>query len=223
MPESRGRKHKQNKPAAQNHRARTPAVTRLTIFGRLAAIILGFATLIGVPAAVISFWPRMTVIPAGLFDESNAYSQTFAVTNTGFLPFEDIHMGLGICSIDTVKHDFYVTEGNYDAGGPHMLFSAPSWQTPELRRDEPFVVVLTDSLNIATDKYRAEHPRVLGGTQMMSPLKAANAIFAVSFKPWPSPWHIRYRYRFVAEEQPNGRMMWRAVPLSWQEIKLPRA
>jgi hypothetical protein len=55
----------------------------------------------------------------------------------------------------------------------------------------------------------------------MSPLKAMNAIFAVSFKPWPWPKYIRYRYRLVAKEEPNGKIMWRAVPLSWKEIKFP--
>jgi hypothetical protein len=145
MPESRGRKHQSAKPTSQNQRPMKSTGARLSIVGRLTAVILGVSTLIGVPAAVIVFWPRMTVTPAGLFDESNAYSQTFTITNTGFLAFEDIHMGLGICSIETVKKDFHVSEGNCDAGGPYVLFTAPSWQTPELRRDETFVVVLTDS------------------------------------------------------------------------------
>jgi hypothetical protein len=56
---------------------------------------------------------------------------------------------------------------------------------------------------------------------MMSPLKFMNAIFAVSFKVWPFPWYTRNRYRFVVDEQPNGKMMWRAVPLTWKEIKFP--
>jgi hypothetical protein len=127
----------------------------------------------------------MTVAASGLFDESNAYSETFTVANTGFLSFEDIHIGIGICSIETTKHDFVVTGNNCDRNYPHLLFSAPSWQTPELRRDESFSVVLTDSLNITTDRFRVEHPNVIAGTQMMSPLKSANIIFRVSFKPWP--------------------------------------
>ena len=82
--------------------------------------------------------------------------------------------------------------------------------------------VLTDALNAATDKYRVEHPKTVLCTQMMSPLKAMNLIFRVSFMPWPWPKYIAFRYRFVAEEQPNGKMLWRAVPLAWREIKLPQ-
>jgi hypothetical protein len=188
---------------------------------RLFAIVLGLATLLGVPAAVIAFWPRMTVSAVGLFDEGNAYSEIFTVANAGFLSFEDVHIGIGLCSIDTEKHDFLVTPNMCAQNDPHMLFTGPSWHTPELRRDEPFSVVLTDALNIATDKYRAEHPNVFAGMQMMSPLLAANIIFRVSFKPWPWPQYISKRYRFVAKLEPNGKMLWRAVPLSWMEIKLP--
>jgi hypothetical protein len=189
---------------------------------RVTAVILGVSTIVGVPAAVIAFWPRMTVVPSGLVEETNAYSQIFTVTNTGFLPFEDMHMGLGICSIETEKHDFFISGDNCDAGGPRLLFTGSSWQTPELRRDEPFTVVLTDALNTPTDRFRSEHPNVVLGTQMMSRLKAMNALFAVSFKPWPWPWHIRFRYRFVASEQPNGKVIWRSVPLSWKDIDLPK-
>jgi hypothetical protein len=143
------------------------------------------------------------------------------ISNTGFLPFEDVHIGFGICSIETEKHDFLVTPNMCADNDPRLLLSAPSWFTPELRRNEPFSIVLTDSLNIATDQYRATHPRVVGGSQMMSPLKAANIIFHIAFKPWPWPRAMALRYRFVAKQEPNGAMLWRAVPLSWIEIKLP--
>jgi hypothetical protein len=187
----------------------------------LIAIILGGATLIGVIPVVIIFWPRMTVAPSGLFDDSNAYSETFTMTNTGFLPFENVRAGIGLCSIETEKHDFGVTPNNCDETGPHLLLGLPKWETPELRRDESLPIVLTDVLNTATDEWRANHPNVISSLQMISGLSAANIIVSVVFQPWPFTKILRYKYRFVAEKQSNGKMMWRAVPLSWINVKLP--
>ena len=137
---------------------------------KLIAVVMGLATLLGVPAAVIAFWPRMIVTPSGLFDESNAYSETFTVANTGFLPFENVLIGIGICSIETTKKDFAVTANNCTDDSPRLLIGGgPSWTTQELRRDEPFSVILSDVLTVTTDKYRAEHPNEIGGFQMMSP------------------------------------------------------
>jgi hypothetical protein len=198
-----------------------PAKAKSTTFGRLIAIILGIATLVGVPGALAAFWPRMTATPFGLFDESNAYSETFTVANTGFLALEDVQIGIGICTIQTEKHDFTVSPNNCEGDFAHMLIGAPSWETPELRRDEPFSIVLSDALNVATDKYRKAHPSVIAGWHMLSELKSANVILVVSFKPWPLPQRTIRSFRFVTEEQPNGKMMWRSVPMSWKEIKLP--
>jgi hypothetical protein len=220
MPVSRRRKRNKPKTKTSISQPETSG-TKQAIVSRLTAILLGAATLVGGAAAVITFWPRMTVTPSGLFDESNAYSETFTIANTGFLALEDVQIGVGICTIDTAKHDFFVSPNNCDQTGPHMLIGGPSWETPELRRDEPFSIVLSDGLNVATDKWRAAHPNVIAGFQMMSELTAANVIVAVTFKPWPLSWQITNRYRFVAEQQSNGKMMWRAVPLSWRNIKLP--
>jgi hypothetical protein len=163
----------------------------------------------------------MTVTPTALFDESNAYSETFIAANTGFLPFEDVQLGVEICSIETEKHDFSVSPNNCDPSANHIVIAGPPWWTPELRRDEPFSIVLSEGLNVASPKYRAAHPNVIAGFQMMSELKAANLIVVATFKPWPYPKPVTFNYRFVAEEQPNGKMMWRSVPFSWTNIKLP--
>jgi hypothetical protein len=220
MPVSKGRKRKPPKLEPASTKPTPPAKRMWTPARQLMAIVLGAATLIGGISAVLFFWPRMTVTPSGLFDDSNAYSETFIVANTGFLAFEDMQVGIGICSIDTAKHDFGVTPNNCEGDSAHILIGGPSWEAAELRRDEPFSIVLSDGLNVATEKYRAEHPNVISGFQMMSDLKAANVIVVVTFKPWPAWWKIHRSFRFVAEEQSNSKMMWRAVPLSWQKIEL---
>jgi hypothetical protein len=130
--------------------------------------IVSASVIVGLVAFVVGFWPRMTVTPSGLFDESNAYSETFTVANTGFLPFEDVQIGIGICTIETAKHDFSVSPNNCEGDSPRFRIGGPPWWTPQLRRDETFSIVLSEGLNVATEKYRAAHPTVIGGFQMMS-------------------------------------------------------
>lgn len=189
-----------------------------TVANKLFAGVLAVCTILG----AIVLWPRMTATPSGLFDPSNAYSETFTVANTGFLSFKEMQIGIGLCAIETVKKDFFVTGDHCAGNDPHFMMSGLAWATPELRRDETFSITLSDVLTLATEKYRADHPGVVGDTKMLSPLRAANIILKVTSKPWPWFWQTSFNYRFVAEEQPNQQIMWRAVPLSWKDINLPK-
>jgi hypothetical protein len=101
MPVRKGRKPKPSKGKMPRENPAPPLPSkRWSPLGRLVEIGLAIATLIGAPAAVVAFWPRLTVTASGPFDESNAYSETFTVTNTGFLAFEDVNVGIGFCAIE---------------------------------------------------------------------------------------------------------------------------
>jgi hypothetical protein len=189
-----------------------------TLTKKLVAGFLAGCTALG----VIVLWPRMSATVSGPFDPSNAYSETFTIANAGFFPFMETRIGIGLCSIETETPKFLVYGDPCAGNDAHLLMSGLAWAVAELRRDETFSVALTDVLTPATEKYRAAHPGAIGGTKMMSPLKAANIILKVMTKPWPGFWEISYRYRFVAEEQPNQQIMWRAVPLSWKDGKIPK-
>jgi hypothetical protein len=221
MGKSKGPRNKSSKKQPQTQKAITPVKAKREWFRQAWAMILTIATLIGAPAAVVAFWPRMTVTAVGLHDESNAYSETFTIANIGFLQFKEVKVGIRLCNIETANNDVGMIPKGCPEGGPRMLLGGPSWRTPELRRDEPFSIILSDELNMATDKYRAEHPTTIWSAKMMSALKAANVILVVFFRPWPMWFEIERDFRFVAEEQSDGKMMWRAVPLSWEKVDLP--
>src|ERR1700722_2020267 len=138
--------------------------------------VLETGTILG----AIVLWPRMTATPSWLFDPSNAYSETFTIANTGFLFFKQVRIGIGLCAIETVEKDFFVTGDHCAGNDPHFMMSGMAWSTPELRRDETFSVTLSDVLTVATEKYRADHPGVVGDTKMLSPLRAANIILKVT-------------------------------------------
>jgi hypothetical protein len=186
-----------------------------------------FAIVLGAYVTAIALVPTLSAAASGPFDESNAYSETFTVTNIGVLPLEDVNIGIGPCALDTEKSDFYVSPNNCSRDIPYMLIGDPAWEAPELARNEPFSVTLTDQMNEPTDKYRAVHPKVIASWKTLSKLKGANVVVVVSYRPWPLPANIHIPYiltstrmtrgfRFVAAEQPNDKVMWKPVPLSWR-------
>lgn len=183
-------------------------------FGKMFSV---FVTAMGLAAAVVTFWPRLTVSPSGLYDEQNPYSEIFTVLNTGFLPLYDVTIAIGFCSFETEKrNDLTFSNNNCDGGLPHIRLSTPWWETKQFLRDEPFSVTLTDALNVATDTYKSTHPNVIMGFKLLSRLKRADAIVIVAYRPMLYPWLVQSAFRFLAEEQPNGKLLWKSIPLSWQ-------
>jgi len=190
---------------------------------RIWAIIAAFAVVVGLPGSIFAIWPRMTISTNGPFDEANAYSESFTATNTSFVPLRGFNIAIGFCDIKTATDDFTVINNCVnDQHLPHMLIGDPNWNAPILARDEPFTITLTDEITTPTEKYRTLHPRVISGWKTISALKGANAVVIATYRPWIIPcwswiseWVCVKRARFIAEEQPNGKVMWRSVPLSW--------
>jgi hypothetical protein len=197
----------------------------------------GAAIVVSLIAGVIYLcWPMVNVTASGLFDENNPYSETFTVQNIAVLrSLTKVNVTIGICKMEYAPSALgtrIITEGcpnNFTAA----RMGHPAWFTPELAAGEPFAVVLTSLLTIETAEYRATHPNVIMSSQTMAPFRAANIIVFVDYVPWLQklawgPWarlvaqqYMPFRFRFIAEEQPNHKMMWRAVPLSWKDIRLP--
>ena len=133
------------------------------------------------------------------------------------MPLYDVQIHIGFCSFETEKkYDLMFSENNCDDGFPAMRLSTPWWEAKQLLRDEPFSVTLTDALNVATDKYKSTHPNVITSFKLLSRLKRADAIVTVVYRPILYPWPVQSSFRFLAEEQPNGKLTWKSIPLSWQ-------
>jgi hypothetical protein len=172
----------------------------------------------------------MTIATSGPFDDTNAYSQSFTATNMSFIPLRNFNIAIGFCDIQTARNDFvFINNCKNDQNLPHMLVGDLSWNATSLARDEPFTITLTDELTTPTEKYRAQHPHVVAGWKTVSALKGANAVVIATFQPWIVPcwswiseWVCVKRSRFLAEEQPNGKVMWRPVPLTWKPGKIGR-
>jgi hypothetical protein len=196
-----------------------------TSLRRLWAVISLAIVLLGLVSAIITIWPRVTATTASV-DDSNAYAESFTVTNNGFVPLENFTIGIGFCLIETARHDIgFFHNCDNPQNIPRILVFDPSWQSPSLGRDETFTVTLTDELNQPTEKYKLSHPRVIDGFKMISGLKGANAVVVTTFQPWIFPCFAWIRvpvceekFRFIAEELPNGKVTWHSVPLDWRPI-----
>jgi hypothetical protein len=174
------------------------------------------ATFLGAAAAAVTFLPKMTMSASGLFDESNAYSETFTLANTGIITLSDLELTIEICSIETEKHDFFVT-GTIDdkgrCGVPRLRLGDPRWGKHTVGPDETFAITLSDGMTVATEKYRREHPTVITSWKTLSNLQAADIVVVVNYRPWMLPWTLQKPFGFVAEMQPNGKVMWKPRPM----------
>jgi hypothetical protein len=187
----------------------------------LAGSFAGLTAVVGLVTGAISFLPRMTVDASLPFDELNAYSTSFTVANTGFIPLRDVSLSIGLCDIKTAKRDFGVSPGTCKPPRwiPPLLLGNPAWEIPELPKDNKFTLPLEEILNVDTPRYRAEHPRVIGSFRTLSRLESADLIVTVNYRPWFMPWHSMDGFRFVAERQSNEKIIWRAVPIDWNPPK----
>jgi hypothetical protein len=112
-------------------------------------------------AVVTTCWPRMVADAPGLFDDANAYSISFAVTNTGWIPLRDVRLSVGICSMKMDRSSFSVNLGpQYSedkCGVPGFRIGDPwRWERQELVRDEKFTINLSDQLSTPSDKIESD-------------------------------------------------------------------
>lgn len=83
-------KSKGNKQSSQRRASLPLLAIQSTRFQRPYQWFLGIATLVGLAASVIFFFPRMTVTPDGLLDASNPYPISFTIMNTNVIPLHKL-------------------------------------------------------------------------------------------------------------------------------------
>jgi hypothetical protein len=65
--------------------------------------ILGAATLVGGIAAVVTFFPRTSVTASEPVDVNNPFSSSITVTNSGWLPLNDVDASVAIRRISNIQ------------------------------------------------------------------------------------------------------------------------
>jgi hypothetical protein len=277
--------------------------------GAACVALVGF--LAAIVAIVTTCWPRMVADAPGLFDDANAYSVSFTVTNTGWIPLRNVRLSVGICSMKMDRSSLNVTLGpQYSedkCGVPGFRIGDPwRWERHELLPDEKFTINLSDQLSTppgkiqsddelirralsdapevvarsatvismgangeirtlrqgtgpwtctpglrhsppypasicfddeltwfrrfecamgagvcGQDKGRIEHMAALVdgfrhptfSFRTLPKLEGADVVLIVSYRPWFLPWNVERPFRFIAEMQPNDKIMWRQRPM----------
>jgi hypothetical protein len=159
------------------------------------AVILGSATLIGGIAAIVMFFPRLTVAVSDPPDASQPFSSSITITNTGYLPLEEVGAQVALRRIENVDHGRVYGSEHFGA----RLFTR-SWGNHNLGLDDKFTFAFNDLAGFpffyAQDRLRAADVAVI--VQYRVPL-------------------IRMRrekiFPFVARQQTNGNFYWYGEPL----------
>jgi hypothetical protein len=135
---------------------------RLGQVWKACAALVGFiAAIVGFVAAIVTYLPRMVADSPGLFDDANAYSIVFTVTNTGWIPLQDVRLSVGICSMKMDRSASNVTLGPQQSedkcGVPGFRIGDPwRWESHELLPDKKFTIKLADQLSTPPGKIESD-------------------------------------------------------------------
>jgi hypothetical protein len=198
MPTSRGRKE----PKTIGLRSSLPLQrkSKWTSLSKFFAMILALATVVGGAAAVVTFFPRITIEASGPFDPSPKPPVTFTIANTNVIPLEDVKPRLGFCAVSlnfggTDEPNPPFNKCNENSTG---FLSPPNWQHSRLAMDEKLTATWDDAFKNETS-----------GT-----VDYADVIVTVVYRPWFLPWVREKTFRFVTRKLGDQKIHWFARPLT---------
>jgi len=185
---------KTKKPAKERKRRREKQKrpTRSLVWEAL----LGFATLIGIPAFVLTVLPRVAVpSPSTQIDSNNVLSVSFDISNSGLIPLNDVSARVAIGDVGE-GNDPGMHSRRYPNGVPYFDVYFPlepeEQQHHHLGLDERFTI----------------NPE----SQLSGYVRSADIEIVVSYEPWIVPIHREKRFRFVAIKDRQGSTYWRSWP-----------
>jgi hypothetical protein len=168
--------------------------TQKSLFGRVLAIALGTATLIGGALALLAVLPRLTVIVSDPVYTDKPFSSLTTIANTGFIPLNAVTVCIGLHKIIST------TSPNRSLAG----FPGPEYRSricnmsiphPDLGLDDKF----TFALNEVFETSKAN----LQGTDI-----AADIAVVVDYEIPLIHWHHEKIVPYTLKKQTNGNFYW---------------
>jgi hypothetical protein len=163
-----------------------------SIVGKLFAAALAAATLIGVPGALLTLLPRITVDGTG--DFSKPASIAFVTTNTGSIPLRYPAIGMFGCEVSYIKEPDTPLR-------PCDLSRIP----PNAANGKGLEWLDVDEKITS----RLEDVAVVAG----APIVRANVIIIVGYYPWYFPVRFHKRFGFRSAKGSDGILYWRPYSL----------
>jgi hypothetical protein len=177
---------KKTKPKKQRQKAaeKKPPVSVL-------AVLLAIATLIGVPAALVAFLPRVTATMSDPLDTNNPFSSSITIVNTGYLPLHAVTVSI---AVQNISGNGSVPTVNL-RGVPNYgsIIHQQNWVPRELGLDDRFMLALDQFMNFPT--------KTLGSADIAIVIDYEIPIIHIK---------RRKRYPYFARKQPSGNFFWYA-------------
>jgi hypothetical protein len=189
---------KKNKSARRTPpvRAKETQVKEESSRGRAARVLLGFATLLGIPAFVLMVLPRVYVpTPSGPVDPNNVLSVSSEISNTGYVPLNDV-------SASMVAGEIHGPEGGASMVGKLKPNGAPAFNIHfPIQKNQHHYLGLDGKFTINPEN------------QLSGAIESADIAIVVSYEPWFIPIKREKMFRFVAKKDARGRIYWRSWPI----------
>jgi hypothetical protein len=192
-PKRRKPRQKSNQQLQLGEQTRIGLDTRIkprwTLEGKVFAVSLAFATLIGGAAALVTFLPRVTVEANG--DFRNPSSIAFVATNTGFMPLRYPVMEMHGCQLDFGEEPPTPMEPCIATFPPEKVIgTGQEW----LNMDGKFITRLEDWVRIQNNS---------------KPISRFNAVIRFDYYPWYIPFRDYKLFGFRSAKGEDGLFYWR--------------
>jgi hypothetical protein len=178
---------RQAKPTKKGQRlARNSRKNRVR--GWLWGSLLAICTLVGGPAAIVSFLPRVSVTPSDPVYPGDPLSSSFTIANENFIPLKHVmvDLALGRIGYGALNSNVVPTLGA-------RLRWLP-WQDHTLYMDDKFTVTPSDSIKSESGE--------------------ADIAIIISYQPWIIPWRREKVFRFKThKDDVGGGFHWFHTPL----------
>jgi hypothetical protein len=160
--------------------------------------LLGVATLVGAPAAVLTFVPRPSVSVGDPVDPDNPFSSKFTVRN-GNIPLTEVSVEITPRIVGT--NNTTVTGGSW---------TREEWTQHRLGMDETFDITPGDVFSIGSD-VSGNMPALRFPPDVS--LQKAEISIIIEYYPWFIPLQRSKTFRYETHRQTNGKLYWYSVPL----------
>jgi hypothetical protein len=153
------------------------------------------ATLLGLAVGALALLPRISVSPpSSQVDPNNVLSVSFDISNTGYIPLEDVSAKLAAG----------------DIGAPN----APGIHAKRKPNGAPefwvyFPIIQNQHHYLGLDERFTINPE----SQMGGFVSQADIAVIVSYQPWFIPWRREKSFRFFAKPDRQGKVYWRSWPI----------
>lgn len=205
-PRKRRRSRKPNPQPIIRQQKKSPQVRKSRSFAAMVSVgVSAILALIGVAAAVATFWPRVTVTTEGTFSDPSTI--VFVANNTGYIPLRYPVMEMWECEIGygQGEPDRPPTPCSMPPPSAYRFGEGQKW----LDRDEPFPTRLEDWISFVNPTRQ---------------IIRANIIITMDYCPWYFPFRFQKSFGFKSAKGSDGQLYWRAYepqPSDYQSGKTP--